>query len=144
MQPLLRRLGLVAREEGDLEYERRHGRLLAMGAARDRLVHLHNQGLLTDDTWERLRPEIDARLAAAREAEQQLLRERPALQAAAWDDARREGLRAERVALTGLHADGVISESVYEELITPIDAALQDDRGRVDAGGAPAGTASVP
>ena len=127
MQPLLLRLGLIAREPDDLEYERRHGRLLALGAARDRLVHLRNQGLLTDDTWQRIGPGLDDRLATAREAEQELLRERPALRAAALDDARREGLRAERAALTGLHADGVISEHVYEELVTAVDAALQDE-----------------
>ena len=70
MQPLLRWLGLVEREDGDLEYERRHGRLLALSAARDRFGQLHAQGLLTDDTWAQLTPELDARIATAREAEQ--------------------------------------------------------------------------
>ena len=49
------------------------------------------------------------------------------MRAAALDDARREGLRAQRVTLTALHADGVISEPVYEELVTAVDAALQSD-----------------
>jgi len=124
MQPLLRQLRLLARGDGNHEYERRHGRFLALGAARDHLAHLHEQGLLTDDTWARLTPDLDTRLAAAREAEQQLLRERPALRAAAWQDAKREGLRAERVALVELHSVGVISETVYAELVTTVDTAL--------------------
>jgi len=127
MQPLLRWLGLIQREDGDLEYERRHGRLLALSAARDRFAQLHAQGLLTDDTRAQLTPALDARIATARAAEQALLRERPALRAAALDDARREGLRAQRATLTALHADGVISEPVYAELVTAVDAALQSD-----------------
>lgn len=127
MQPLLRWLGLIGREEGDQEYERRHGRLMALRAERERFASLHNQGLLTDDIWERLITDLDIRLATAREAEQQLLQERPALRAAALDDARREGLRAQRVALSDLQAGGVISDPVYEELVTEVDAALDAD-----------------
>jgi CPA1 family monovalent cation:H+ antiporter len=127
MQPLLRQLGLLARGDGNHEYERRHGRFLALGAARDHLARLHQQGLLTDDTWARLTPDLDRRLAAAREAEQQLLRERPALRAAAWQDAKREGLRAERVALVELHSAGVISEMVYAELVSTVDTALESE-----------------
>jgi hypothetical protein len=40
------------------------------------------------------------------------------------DDARREGLRAERAMLTSLYNDGVLSEHIYSELVTEVDAAL--------------------
>jgi len=63
-----------------------------------------------------------------------LLRERPALRAAAWQDAKREGLRAERIALTELHSAGVISETVYEELVSAVDTALEGE-GNADAQG---------
>ncbi|GIK42928.1 MAG: hypothetical protein BroJett011_67610 [Chloroflexota bacterium] len=45
MQLLLRRLGLIRRTEPELEYERRHGRLMAARAARNRLQQLHQRQL---------------------------------------------------------------------------------------------------
>ncbi len=127
MQPLLRRLNLIEGEAVDLEYERRHGRLMALRAARDRLAQLREQKLLTEDTWEQIAPDLDAAVATARDAAQNLLHERPELRAAAREDAHREGLRAQRATLTALQSGGVISDRVYEELVTEVDAALQPD-----------------
>jgi hypothetical protein len=50
----------------------------------------------------------------------------PALQAEERDDAWREGLRAQRAMLAMLQCDDVISEAIYEELVTEVDAALDD------------------
>lgn len=100
MQPLLHRLGLLTRGDGNHEYERRHGRFLALGAAHD--------------------------------AEQQSLRERPALRVLPCGGAQREGLRAERIALTELHSADVISETIYEELVSAVDTALESE-GNADA-----------
>lgn len=137
MSPLLRRLGLIERAEMDLEYERRHGRLMALRAARDRLEQLYRTGMLTTPTWEQLSPGLEAQIATARDAQRDLLREHPALRDAEVDDARREGLRAQRATLAALHSSGTISEPIYEELVTEVDAALNEDNRLHAEGGSP-------
>ncbi len=124
MSPLVRRLGLVHHEEGEREYERGRGRLLAAEAARQRLRHLYDSGLITAALWEQLSAELEARIQECLEAQQALLRQRPALEAQALADARQEGLRAERAALMTLLAEGLLSEEVYEELVADVDRLL--------------------
>ncbi|HLF25020.1 MAG TPA: Na+/H+ antiporter [Anaerolineae bacterium] len=125
MQVLLRKLGLARRSEEQLEYERRHGRLMAARAARDRLRKLHRDGVISLATWEKLQPDLDGRVQTYRAAQRELLREQPALQAEEFNDARREGLRAQRAALATLLRDGLISDHVYEELVAEVDKALE-------------------
>jgi len=128
MQLLMRRLGLTARNESELEYERRQGRLLAVRAARERLRQLHDDGLISSIAWERLGPEIELELKTHLDAQQTLLAEQPSLRAEELEDARREGLRAERAMLARLLSDGIISETIYEELVTEVDAKLTSVR----------------
>jgi CPA1 family monovalent cation:H+ antiporter len=125
MQLLLRRLGLLERAESELEYERRHARLMAARAAQSRVQQLHQQGMISTSAWEQLAPELEQQLESALAAQQTLLREQPALQAEEREDAWREGLRAQRAMLAALLRDGVISEAIYEELVTEVDAALE-------------------
>ena len=125
MQLLMRRLGLAKRSEEELEYERRHGRLVAVRSARDRLAQMHHEGTLTATTWDEMSSKLDAQIREYRDAQNELLRAQPALHAEELDDARREGLRAQRAALAALLRDGLISEIVYEELVTEVDAALE-------------------
>jgi hypothetical protein len=66
------------------------------------------------------------RIAQALDAHRELLQAHLTLQAEEREDAWREGLRAQRAMLAALLRDGVISEEVYEELVTEVDAALQD------------------
>jgi CPA1 family monovalent cation:H+ antiporter len=112
MQLLLHRLGLVHREEIKLEYERRHARLMAARAARDRLQRLYQDGLISTPSWEQLMTDIDQQIEAARAAQRELLQAQPALQ---------------RAMLVTLVNDGVISQQVYEELVTEVDAALEGE-----------------
>jgi len=62
------------------------------------------------------------------DAQQTLLAEQPSLRAEELEDARREGLRAERAMLARLLSDGIISETIYEELVTEVDAKLTRER----------------
>jgi CPA1 family monovalent cation:H+ antiporter len=127
MQLPLRRLRLIRRTEAELEYERRHGRLLAARAARNRLQQLCHEGLISAATWERLSPRLDNQVQAHLEAQQTLLRDQPALQAEELEEARQEGLRAQRAMLATLLSDGLISDQVYEELVTEVDMALKGE-----------------
>jgi Na+:H+ antiporter len=126
MQFLLSRLGLTQRAEEKLEFERRHGRLMARRAARERLEQLYREGTISDMTWKQLAPEMDQQVQAQVDAQHELLDQHPGLQAEELEDARREGLRTQRAALALLLRDGVISERTYEELLTEVDAALEE------------------
>jgi hypothetical protein len=59
MQILLRRLGLLQREEAELEYEWRHVRLMAVRAAQSRIQQLHQQGMISALAWEQLSPALE-------------------------------------------------------------------------------------
>jgi len=124
MQFLLKRLGLTQQAEEKLEFERRQGRLLAARSARERLERLFHEGTLSGMTWNQLQPELEDHITRYREAQHELLNRHPALQAEELEDARREGLRTQRATLASLLRDGVISERTYEELVTEVDAAL--------------------
>jgi Na+:H+ antiporter len=126
MQPLLRRLGLLRQDEFTLEYERRQGRLMAVRAARDCVARLQREGGVSTLAAEELIAELNGRAEEELEAQRVLEREHPVIQEAERDQARRESLRAARVALaTGL-SDGAISEQVHDELAAEIDAMLDN------------------
>jgi monovalent cation:H+ antiporter, CPA1 family len=130
MRPLLVRLGLVGRGENELDYERRHARLTALRIAAQRLDDMHRDGLLSTPTWEGLKSEMSGRLSDLAAQVREALHADPNLEATELLNARRELLRAQRVALMGLLADSVISGDVFEELSAEIDAALMGgDRG---------------
>jgi Na+:H+ antiporter len=128
MQVLMRRLGLTGRNESELEYERRHGRLLAVRAGREHLRQLHDDGLISASAWEQLGPESDREVQQQLAAQQALLADQPSLRAEELEDARREALRAERAMLARLFSNGIISETIYEELVTDVDAKLTRTR----------------
>ncbi len=127
MQFLMDRLGLVRRTEPVLEFERRHGRVMAARAGRARLEAMTQAGTVSATTVEQLGAALDTRLAVLMDEQAELLASRPDLQAEALHDARVETLRAERAALTGMLRDGQISEHVYNELLTEVDKALSRD-----------------
>jgi CPA1 family monovalent cation:H+ antiporter len=126
IQVLTRRLGLSHHDAAELEYERRHGRLTAARAARDRLRGMVDEGMISQASWEQLEPELDRRLRESHDAQRALLQEEPALRAEEVADARREGSRAQRAALLGLLGAGMISEEVYAELVAEVDAGLKE------------------
>ena len=50
----------------------------------------------------------------------------PAMETEELEAARREALRAQRSAMTGLLRDGIISEEVYSQLVSEVDFALME------------------
>lgn len=146
MSPLMRRLGLVRRDESVLEQERRRGKLMALNAARERLEQRFRDGMISRPTWELIEPELEEEIRRSHDAQLELLRARPDLREEEAADARREGLRAQRAELLSLYSDGVISERIYAELASEVDAALASAdsagaRGRDDGEVAAAGAA---
>jgi monovalent cation:H+ antiporter, CPA1 family len=143
MQFLLKKLGLAQRTVETLEFDRRHGRLMAARAARQRLEQLHHEGSISDPTWEQLVREMDDHVQQHLEQQRDLLNQYPELRAEELEDARREGLRTQRATLAALQRDGVISERAYEELVSEVDAALGEPAAMNDDH-APIATADMP
>lgn len=137
MQVLMRKLGLAKQSEEELEYERRHGRLIAARSAHDRLKQMYHEGTISAATWEEMSSRLDQQIREYRAAQNELLRSQPALHAEEIDDARREGLRAQRAALGALLRDGLISEIVYEELVSEVDSALEQPQEIAEAESSP-------
>lgn len=125
MHPLLCRLGLIERAEGDLEYERRHGRLVAAHAAFERVHKLHREGMIATPTWEKIAPELQRQIETHARAQRELLERHPNLRDEEEEDAQREALRAQRTMLGTLMSEGILSERIYNELVTEVDAELQ-------------------
>jgi CPA1 family monovalent cation:H+ antiporter len=125
MDRILWRLKVIETSEGKLEYERRQARALAARAGFDHLKQLSREGLISNHTWENLRPVIEMRLDVLTKEVQEVLHDAPDLEAQELFTARREMLRAQRSSLATLRRDGVISDMSYEELVTEIDASIE-------------------
>jgi Na+:H+ antiporter len=124
MRPLLDRVGVVVQSERQVAYEAQRARLTALQAAVRRLDGLHHDGLLSAAALEQLKPPLLDRIGATADAVRQALRADPALAAQELDAARQEALRAQRGALQDLRRDGLISDAVFDELVTEVDAEL--------------------
>jgi CPA1 family monovalent cation:H+ antiporter len=125
MDRLLWRLKVIETSEGKLEYERRQARALAVRAGFDHLKQLSGEGLISNHTWENLRPIIERRLDVLTSEVQEVLHDAPDLEAQELLTARQEMLRAQRSALATLRRDGVISDMSYEELVIELDASVE-------------------
>lgn len=127
MSSLVRRMGLIRRSEAQVEYERRHARAVAVQSAYDHLERMRGNGLISDHTWQTLSPILKEHSQTLIESVKQVLAEDPGVEAEELDNARREALMAQRSTLTNLLRHGVISNSIYEQLIGEVDAALSDE-----------------
>ncbi|MEK6588357.1 MAG: Na+/H+ antiporter, partial [Chloroflexota bacterium] len=124
MDGFVRRLQLVMRTEEHVEFELRHARALAARSGFDHMQQLHQDGLISLPTWERVQPVLRQRADALAKAVQEVLNRAPSLQADEFITARREELRAQRGMLANLRRDGVIAEDAYVQLVAEVDTAL--------------------
>lgn len=124
MEPLITRLKLIQRTESQIEYEVRHARVVAARSGYERVRRMHNEGLISDFTWEGLSTLLKEHVESLRDAVGEVMHANPQVDKEEIDTARREALRAQRSALTSLLNDGVISEEVYTQLVTEVDTAL--------------------
>jgi hypothetical protein len=85
---------------------------------------MHNDGLLSSHTWERLKRSVTGDASVLAEKVRGMLLADPALEAEELDTGWREMLRAQRNSLLSLRHDGVISEDVFEQLATEVDVQL--------------------
>jgi len=124
MAPLIRWLKIITRSEAQVNYELQHARLTALRNADSRLDRMHIDGLLSSHTSERLKQYITQQASPLADKVRNLLLADPALEAEELDTGWREMLRAQRSSLLDLRRDGVISDEVFEQLSTDVDAQL--------------------
>ena len=124
---LTRRLKIVERSSIQEEYERRHARFVAGRAAYDYVRRMSSQGLLSEHTWSRLAPLMERQNEGLVAAVKEVMVADPTVEAEELDTARRESLRAQRSALSGLLRDSVISEETFSQLVGEVDAALAEE-----------------
>jgi len=126
MAPLVRWLKIITRNDAQVEYELQHARLTALRSADSRLDRLHNDGMLSSHTWEKLKHNLTRQASLLAVKVRGLLLADPALEAEELDTGWREMLRAQRASLLSLRQDGVISDEVFENLSTEVDAQLSE------------------
>jgi CPA1 family monovalent cation:H+ antiporter len=127
MVPLLRKLRIMIRSEAQVEYEKRHARLVSLQSAVKHLERRFGEGLLTSHTWEILKTSFTRQINQLSQDLREVMRADPMLEAEELDTAYREVQRARRTALQGLRQDGVISDEVFEELSAEVDLSLTKD-----------------
>lgn len=126
MKPLIRWLKIITRTDAQVNYELQHARLTALRNADARLDHLHNEGMLSSHSWEKLKSYVTQVSASQAKKVRGILMADPALEAEELDTAWREVMRAQRSSLLDLRRDGAITDEVYEELSAEVDAQLSE------------------
>lgn len=125
IQFLLRRLGLTARPQIQVEHETMVGRLFATQAGLRQLEDLHRQGLLTGEIWDGIRQDYRQNRERLSTAMDDMFLDHPELEREVLLQSRREALRAERGALAEALRRGLLRDDIYQELKTDIDYRLE-------------------
>jgi len=128
ISPLLRKLGLTGQSEEEREYERLHARLLAARAAYTRLKSQYDHGTLDPAAWRIVESELHDRIRQLKEELEAFAEAHPDLVARITTSLRREALIIQRATIADLGREGVISDEVARELITEIDAEIDELR----------------
>jgi monovalent cation:H+ antiporter, CPA1 family len=124
MKPLIRVSGLVQTDAAHQEYEKHYARAIALRAAQARLNQLNKNGLISDATWNSIKPQLKKRLRSITRMMHSILEQEPALYQDELSDAWREALRAQRSTLTALMRDNIVSEETYTDLVAEVDLLL--------------------
>lgn len=124
---LIRKLGIIERDEQQVLYEERHARAVSTRAAFRHLKNLYQEGLISEHSWRILRPLLEQRSRNLQSLVHELLRRHPELAMEDLRHARLEALRAQRSALMQLLQNGVITEETYSHLAAEVDEALALD-----------------
>ena len=124
MQPLVKRSGVVRISTAQLDYERSQARSSALRAAHARITRLNRDGSISDYSYRKLIPILEQQLDDVIQEGHLALEAEPGLRQEELNDAWREGLRAQRSALTALFRDNIITEETYAKLVADVDFAL--------------------
>jgi len=123
---LMKRLGLVGRPQIELDYEQIQGRLMAARSANRRLSELHEAGVLDPHAWDVVGAQLKERIDILQAELTEFANANPGVVEKIIHSTEREVLRTQRSAIMDLRREGVISESVAEDLYEEIDIALDN------------------
>lgn len=124
MKPLIQHSKLVEVSAAEQAYDREHAQAVSLLAAYTRLRNLNREGLISDFSWRQLKVALEERIQAKTSEVQRILEAEPHLHQQEMMDAWREGLRVQRATITSMFRDNIISEEVYEELVSAVDFEL--------------------
>ena len=127
MKPLLRRLGISARDPIQIEYETRHARMMAFRAAALHLDQMQRDGFLSQHAWETLQPQTPGANRADGPGRTRAATDPPRAGRRRTGQCSSRASLAQRSTLRSLQRDGVISEEVFEKLVAEIDAGLMGE-----------------
>lgn len=118
--------GVLAVVAAGHEYQRHYARAIALRAAVSRLKQLDQDGLLSDYTWRKIKPQLDRKTAVLAEGMHAILEAEPGLHQQEITGAWREALRAQCCTLNALFRDNILPEDTYSELASEVDFHLSD------------------
>ena len=126
MKPLIKFTGIIQTSSSHFYFELRHGRAVAMRAAQARLEELSRLGLISEYTWNTIKPLLKKRTQKAIAEQQMTLENDPFLHHEELAEAWREMLQVQRASIIALFRDHVLSDEAYSELISEVDFMLTD------------------
>ncbi len=126
MQRLVKRSNVTHTSAAQLEFECNQARAAALRAAQARIQQLHLHGSISAYARQQIMPVLEQQLDRVTQQTHDALEAEPDLRMEELTDAWREGLRAQRSALTSLYRDNIISEDTYSALVAEVDFALEN------------------
>jgi uncharacterized protein YaaQ len=126
MRTVVNRLGLSERSEIQIEYQRQQARAFASKLAIDRASELHDEGLISEHTWNIMEPSLQRQMQLRTEAVHEIMNKNRSLEVAEINNTFEEILRTQRSAYNSLRTSGSISEEIFTELVNEIDFALMN------------------
>ena len=127
MKPLIRWSKINTHKDlAHREYEQIHAREIAQQAVQNHLSRLNREGLLSQYTWDMVKPLLEKQLAVYHQKIQKVLDAEPQYHQEELADAWKEALRVQRNTYSSLYRKQRLSEEVYTDLIVEIDTQLGD------------------
>ncbi len=123
--PLLHFFRLSRRPAVYLEYQRLLARLLGVRAARQQLSRMYQEGAVAPHAWETVDAELGQQEMLLLESVQDFTSQHPEVQQHSLLSVQREALRAQQHVLVNLSREGIISSQVAVNLISQLDADLE-------------------
>jgi monovalent cation:H+ antiporter, CPA1 family len=124
IEALIRRLRLAEKPEHLLEHQRRQAKLYAKRAGLNEMNRLRREGILFRDIWDSVNAIYNEDINQTKLELRNHLEAHPEIEQDLFLQARTDGLRAERSAVTDAMQRDLISEQIHEELIHEADNRL--------------------
>ena len=126
MSPLIRKMKLVGKSANREQYELSHAKAIAMQSSVDHLEKLKKTGLISAHSWEVLGPIFTQQTKKLNDESREILSLNPELQENEMRTAWREALSAQRTQIGALYRENIISEEIYNEIVSELDMALEN------------------